>query len=778
MNSSNLEHSETYSAKKLSLHELASLTSGEDFWHFQSIPSKAIPGYMLTDGPYGLRKTSQKSVDELDSDEQAVPSTCFPPAAAMASSWDPQLAQEVGEAMGQECKQEKVAVILGPAVNIKRNPLGGRSFEYWSEDPLLASHEAAGMIDGIQSQGIGACLKHFAANNQETDRMRISAEVSERALREIYLTAFEYAVKHAKPWTIMCSYNKINGTYSSQNRWLLTDVLRKEWGFRGVVMSDWGAVHDRVAALNAGVNLEMPPTNSDAEIEKAARLLKREVSPEQLRLMAQGILDVTAKVRPAMEEVGYRYDALAHQSVALKAARNSIVLLKNESGILPLAGAGEAPADADGGAGAGATADADAGRAPLGIIGEFARTPRFQGGGSSHLNPLHISTALDELSSRVPGATFAPGFTLDDAEQTDSMRAQALDVARTSRVVVMFLGLPELWESEGFDRSTMALPSKQVALLTQVAAVNPHVVVVLSNGSVVDVASIDNSCEALVESWLGGQESGSAVADVLLGSVNPSGCLAETIPQRIEDNPTFCTWPGGEQKVVYNDDIFVGYRYYDTAKVPVAYPFGHGLSYTTFEYSKLQVEATGPTSAHVKLSVTNTGSRDGAHVVQIYVVPPADGVTPVPRPVHELKAFRKVWLKAGESTSVNFVLRERAFAYWSEENHSWRAVKGTYGIQAARSSRDIVASENVDIAGNVTSASLDENSTIEEWLDDPEAHALMAATIGKDPEEFVPQGRFARKMAVSMPITAAVKFGFISQEDFDTAMAEYKKAHQ
>lgn len=733
-------------ATDLTVDEQSSLTSGADLWHLQGLENKGVPGYMITDGPHGLRKArDSKSLGAL---QGSVPATCFPPAAGLASSWNPALTEEVGKAMGEECVQEQVAVILGPGVNIKRNPLGGRCFEYWSEDPLVAAKQATGLIEGVQSQGVGTSLKHFAANNQETDRLRVSAQVGERALREIYLRAFEYIVKHAHPWTVMCSYNRINGTYSSQNHWLLTDVLRGEWGFDGLVMSDWGAVQDRVAALNAGLNLEMPPSGTDDTISQAVRM--GDITEGQLEKMAQGVLDLIEKARPAMDRgaAGYRYDVDAHNETARRAADEAIVLLKNEDDILPLDRSSS-----------------------IVVIGEFARTPRYQGGGSSHITPSKLTTVLDGFKAAGVAADFAPGFTFDDAEQDESLTAEAEKLAASHDVVVMCLGLPEQAESEGFDRTTLAIPSKQIDLLRRVAALNANVVVVLSNGAVVSVSDWQDSAKGLVESWLLGQAGGAAVADVLLGDVNPSGRLAETIPVRIEDNPSFDTFPGGEGSVDYNESVFVGYRHYDTSKVAVAYPFGFGLSYTDFAYSNLSVTATGPTSAHVSLSVTNTGTRDGADVVQLYVAPPASPVTPVARPVHELKEFAKVVLAAGESREVSFDLDSRAFAYWSERLHDWRAVKGEYRIEVARSSRDVALSASVAIEGDGKHFPLTALSTVEEWLDDEKGVSVLESIDGNSLKKSLPEDLFARLMMLEMPLNAAVTFGYLDRATFDKALA-------
>ncbi|WEV67105.1 glycoside hydrolase family 3 C-terminal domain-containing protein [Bifidobacterium sp. ESL0769] len=696
----------TTSAKDLSVEEQAALTSGTNPWSIGSVVEKGLPNYTITDGPHGLRKA--QNLEGMDV-EKAVPATCFPPAAGMSSSWNPELVKETGEAMGEECIQEQVAVILGPGINIKRNPLGGRCFEFWSEDPYLAGHEACGEVEGIQSKGVGTSLKHFAANNQETDRMRVSANMSQRTLREIYLPGFEHIVKTAQPWTIMCSYNKINGVYSSQNKWLLTDLLRGEWGFKGIVMSDWGAVHDRAAALNAGLNLEMPPTDTDNKIVHAVR--DGEIKPEQLEKMAQGMIDLVAKTRPAMEkgQAGYRYDVEAHDDVARRAAREAMVLLKNDDDLLPVKPGTK-----------------------LAVIGEFARTPRYQGAGSSLINPNKLTSFMDALENRGIKADFAPGFTLEDNPQDPALTDEAVAAAKDADTVLLFLGLPAAYESEGFDRTSLSIPAKQVELLKAVAAANKNVAVILSNGSSVSMPWAGDA-KSILEAWLLGQAGGAATADVVFGDVSPSGKLAQTIINDLDDDPTMMNWPGEEGHVDYGEGVFVGYRYYDTFHKPVVYPFGYGLSYTTFEVSGAKAEKTGPQSARVTATVKNTGSMAGAEVVQFYVVPPKESVA---RPVHELKGFKKVYLEPGESAEVSIDLDSRAFAYWSERFEDWKVEEGTYGIEVATSSRDIVDTVFVDLDDDGKVAKLTKWSTFKEWKDDPVGGPIVEKVVAKLNKQF------------------------------------------
>ena len=737
------------SVNDLTLEEKAALTSGTNPWSLGNVAAKGLPNYTITDGPHGLRKA--QNTESMDVEEN-VPATCFPPAAGMACSWNPELVERVGEAMGEECIQEQVAVILGPGVNIKRNPLGGRCFEYWSEDPYLAGHTAVGIVKGVQSKGVGTSLKHFAANNQETDRLRISATISPRALREIYLPAFEYIVKTAQPWTVMCSYNKINGVFSSQNRWLLTDVLRGEWGFKGIVMSDWGAVSDRVAALNAGLNLEMPPSNTDDQIVAAGK--DGRIPAAQLDEMAQGMIDLVAKARPAMSRDGYRYDVDAHNEVARQAAVESMVLLKNEDATLPVAKG-----------------------AKIAVIGEFARTPRYQGAGSSLINPTKLTSFLDALEERGVAADFAPGFTLDDAAQDPALTEQAVTAAQKADVVLLFLGLPAAYESEGFDRTTLDIPAKQVEVLDAVAAANPNVAVVLSNGSVVSMPWRGRA-KAILETWLLGQAGGAALADVIFGDETPSGKLAQTIIDDVNDDPSAMNWPGEEGHVDYGEGVFVGYRYHDTFRKQVTYPFGYGLSYATFDVHDATVAKTGPRTAEVTVTVTNTSDVAGAETVQVYVAPPKAKVA---RPVHELKGFAKVSLAPGESKSVTIALDDRAFAYWSERFNDWHVEGGTYTVEVGVSSRDIVSLIDVEIDDDGKIMNLDEWSTFGEWLDDPIGAPILQHVLddmGKEAgRPIIPDSALMVMFLRSMPLRSlGVILGEAGEQVAANLTEAYRKA--
>jgi beta-glucosidase len=697
---------------ELTLEEKASLCLGSDFWHTAPVERLGIPAIMVSDGPHGLRK--QPGEADHVGISGSVPATCFPTACALASSWDPELVGRVGEALGREARAQGVAVVLGPGINIKRSPLCGRNFEYFSEDPLLSGVLGAAMIDGIQRQGVGTSLKHYAANNQETDRLRMSAEVDERTLRELYLAGFERAVTEARPWTVMCSYNKVNGTYASEHAWLLTTVLRGEWGFDGLVVSDWGAVHDRVAALAAGLDLEMPPNRgvSDAAIVTAVRggqLDEHVLDAAVARVL--GLVD-RATANPEPPPV---LDADAHHALARSAAAECAVLLKNQDRLLPLR-----PAAGD----------------TIAVIGEFARTPRYQGAGSSQVNPTRVDAALDELRTGMPDGVevaFAAGYGLDTTDHDEELAAEAVALSRRAEVVVAFLALPAAEESEGFDRTHMDLPANQSALLARLADANPNLAVVLANGSAVRLSDWDQHAKAVLECWLSGQAAASAAADLLVGTANPSGRLAETLPLRLEDTPSYLNFPGEAGHVRYGEGIFVGYRGYDR---PVSYPFGHGLSYTSFGYADLTANLSGRQHdgdlvVEVACRVTNTGDRRGKEVVQLYV---GDLEASVARPVRELKAFAKVDLDPGETTVVEFTLTARDLSYWSTRLNDWALEAGEFELAVGASSRDLRLTTTLDVAATPPPVSLDAMATLEEWLADPTGSALLHKAVGTDDE--------------------------------------------
>ncbi|MFI2487455.1 glycoside hydrolase family 3 C-terminal domain-containing protein [Promicromonospora kroppenstedtii] len=748
----------------LTLEEKASLLSGLDFWTTQPVdrPEVTVPGVMVTDGPHGLRKQAE-SPDHLGLGT-SVPATCFPPAATLGSTWDPALLRRVGEALGRETRANDVAVLLGPGINIKRSPLNGRNFEYLSEDPVISGELGAALVAGIQSQGVGTSLKHFAANNQEADRMRVSADVDERTLREIYLPGFERVVKRAQPWTVMCSYNKINDVYASQNHWLLTEVLRDEWGFTGLVVSDWGAVRDRVAAVAAGLDLEMPATGGRTDAEVVAAVRAGELDEAVVDVAARRVLGLVARSLPALDAArasGEGFDADAHHALAREAAAAGTVLLKND----PVAGPAETspgPDDLDRRAGTPLLPLASG--EGVAVIGELARTPRYQGAGSSQVNPTRLDDALSALRAATGAEVpFAAGYTVDGADAgsgTDAtaLRDEAVAVAGAAGTVLVFLGLPASYESEGFDRAHLDLPAEQLALLEAVAAVSPRVVVVLANGSAVSVAGWQHLAPAVVEGWLGGQAGGSGVVDVLLGAVNPAGRLAETIPLRLEDNPSYGNFPGELGHVRYGEGLLVGYRWYDARRADVAYPFGHGLSYTTFAYSGVAAEvlrtdavADDEAAVRVRVTVTNTGDRAGAEVVQAYVADPASQVQ---RPERELKAFAKVNLAPGESREVTLDLTGRDLAYWHPALRRWVVEGGEFEVAVGASSRDLRGSATVVVDGEDVRLPLEPLSTVAEAMGHP--------VVGPRIEALVHGGGVADDMLGmigDMPLTVIADFG-------------------
>lgn len=720
---------------QLSLEEKAALLDGSDFWHTEPVERLGVPRIMVSDGPHGLRKVA---VPDDAGIEQSAEATCFPPAAGLGSSWDPDLANRIGLALGEECRTAGVAVLLGPGVNMKRSPLCGRNFEYFSEDPLLAGRLASAWVAGVQTHGVGASLKHFAANNQEADRLRVSAEVDERTLREIYLSAFERVVKETQPWTVMSSYNRINGVYTAENRWLLTQVLRDEWGFKGLVVSDWAGIDNRPRAVAAGCDLEMPSSEGVGTRAILDAVTSGELTEEQIDVAVARVLELID--RAAGREPLRSADLDANHELAREAAAASVVLLKNEGQLLPLN-------PAQGGS--------------VAVIGEFARTPRYQGAGSSQVNPTRLENALDSLRSELAGkrdVLFAPGFEIEAEQPDPQLVAEAVEAARGAEVVLAFLGLPPSYESEGWDREHMDLPALQVDLLEQIAAVNPNVVVVLSNGGAVVTSGWDHLAPALLEGWLLGQAGGSGLADVLVGRVSPSGRLAETIPRKLTDNPALGNFPGEHSVVRYGEGLLIGYRWYDAHDLEVSYPFGHGLSYTTFDYSDLRVTITDdgeqPRVA-VALTVTNTGERAGAEVVQVYVGDPAASVY---RPAQELRGFSKLRLEPGESGVVTIELDQRAFAYWHTARQEWVVEGGEFDIRVGSSSRDIRLTRAISLTGGDVSAPLTVTSTYAEFLAVPEASAWLHETLRRGPLGARVIGTHLGKMLESVPVNRLAHF--------------------
>ena len=692
--------SEHVTSRDLTLEEKASLTSGRDFWSLEGIERLGVPSVMVTDGPHGLRKqrTGGDHVGLTDS----VPATCFPPAVGLSAAFDPSLARRVGEALGIEAAIEDVAVLLGPGINIKRSPLCGRNFEYMSEDPIVSGEIGAGLVQGIQSRGVGSSLKHFAVNNQETERLRVSADVDPRPLREVYLRGFRRVVRDAHPWTVMCSYNRINGVYASEDPWLLTDVLRGEWGFEGVVVSDWGAVDDRVAGLPAGLDLEMPSSGGRTDAQLVAAVREGRLEESALDLAADRLLELIRRAQERPAEPG-PLDVDAHHALAREVAGRAIVLLKNEDALLPLAP-----------------------EARLAVIGEFVRTPRYQGAGSSQITPTRLDVPLEEIRALSRGEVgFAPGFTTDGSGDAAALLAEAVELAGRAEVAVVFLGLPDAAESEGYDREHIDLPADQLALLDAVVEANPRTVVVLSNGSVVALPFADR-VPAILEGWLLGQAGGGALADVLLGAVNPSGRLAETIPLRLEDTPAFGNFPGEHGHVRYGEGLLVGYRWYDAKDLAVRYPFGHGLSYTSFAYGGATAALTAAGDIAVTVPVTNTGDRAGREVVQLYTALPGSTVQ---RPPRELKAFASVELAPGETRPVELLVRREDLAHWDVRVERWIVEGGTYALEIGASSRDLRAATSVEVEGDPVDLPISLSSTFEELLAHPVAGPALQAAL-------------------------------------------------
>jgi len=712
---------------ELTLEEKAALVVGAGFWRSLGIERAGIPALTITDGPHGLRN-QEGGGDHLGLGV-SVPATCYPPAAGLASSWNPALLERVGIALGDEAREQGVSVVLGPGVNIKRSPLCGRNFEYFSEDPWLTGELGAAWVRGLQSRGVGASLKHFAANNQETDRMTVSAEVDERTLREIYLPAFERIVIREQPWTVMCSYNRVNGVPAAENHWLLTEVLRDEWGFAGLVLSDWGAVDSIVPAIAAGLDLEMPGPQAQSTAALIAAVRSGELDAVALDTAAARVqrLAQLATVSTSSTTVGAESrSTAAHHQLAREAAIESIVLLRNQGDLLPLE-----------------TAQS------IAVIGEFARTPRIQGAGSSQVSPTRVDTALDAISAIAP-VEFSPGYTLGRRGDGESLIADAVAVAARSQTVLLFVGLPDGDESEGYDRTHLDLPPAHVRLISAVAAVNPRTVVILTNGGVVSLEPWHDSAAAIVEAWLLGQAGGTALADVLFGRVAPSGRLAESIPYRLQDTPSYLNFPGENDEVRYGEGIFVGYRYYESVELPVRYPFGHGLTYTTFEYSQLEV-ARGGESATV--TVSNTGPRAGREVVQLYVSAPTVGIA-VPR--RELRAFEKVDLEVGESRRVQLRLDRRAYSHWDTATSGWRVQGGQYTVAVGRSAHNIALSTTVTLP-RPKPGPLTMDSRIQEFLDHPVTGPLLSRAAG-NAASLEEGGASLLDMVSSMPMRRLLKF--------------------
>lgn len=650
---------------KLNLEQKCALLSGAGTFTTRGCPKAGVPSITLSDGPNGVRKQAG-AADHLGLNP-SVPATCFPTAATVACSWDPAMGEEIGRAMGEEAAAQEVAVLLGPGLNTKRSPLCGRNFEYFSEDPYLSGKMAAAYVRGIQSEGIAACPKHFAVNSQELRRMASDSVLDERTLRELYLTGFEIVVKEAAPKTIMSSYNLVNGTYANENAHLLQDILRRDWGFSGAVVTDWGGSNDHALGVKNGSTLEMPAPGGDAVRELLAAVQSGKITEADVDARLDELLTLVLDTSAAVQKHSRSFDADAHHALARRAAAESAVLLKNDGGILPLAAG-----------------------AKVAVIGDFAETPRYQGAGSSAVNSIKVDTLLDCLAqSGLQCAGFAAGF--DRQGRPDAAKkAQAVALAQKADTVLLCLGLDEIKESEGLDRVDMKLADNQIELLQAVEQANPNTVVVLNAGASLETPWLAH-CRALVYGALGGQAGAGAMVDVLTGKVNPGGKLAETWANAYAETPAKDNFAGAGRTVQYREGLYVGYRYYQTAGVPVAFPFGYGLSYTSFAYSDLKVTADS-----VTLTVTNTGARDGAEIVQVYIAKPGAEIF---RPVQELKAFARVPLAAGESRTVTLPLDDKAFRYWNTRTDGWEIEGGRYEVRVGASSADIRLTADVDIRG-------------------------------------------------------------------------------
>ncbi|EJR54368.1 hypothetical protein IIM_02097 [Bacillus cereus VD107] len=729
---------------QMTLEEKASLCSGLDFWNTKGIERLNIPSIMVTDGPHGLRKQAE-GADHLGI-YNSIPSTCFPSAVGLASTWNKELIKQVGVALGEECQAENVGVLLGPGANIKRSPLCGRNFEYFSEDPYLSSQMAANHVKGVQSQGIGTSLKHFAANNQEHRRMSVDAIVDERTLREIYLASFEDVIKEAQPWTVMSAYNKINGEYASENNYLLNDILKDEWGFEGFVVSDWGAVNERVEGLANGLELEMPSSFGIGEKKIVDAVNVGELSVEKLDQAVERLLNIIFKAYDnQLENAVYSKDE--HHQLAREVASESMVMLQNKDSILPLKKEGM-----------------------VAVIGGFAKQPRYQGGGSSHINPTKLESILEEIetvSGEKTNILFAQGYDLASDDIDENMINEAKKVAERADTAVLFVGLPDRYESEGFDRKHLQMPENHVQLIEAIAEVQSNIVVVLSNGAPIEMPWI-GKVKGILEGYLGGQALGGAIADILFGDANPSGKLAETFPKVLSDNPSYLNFPGEGDKVEYKEGVFVGYRYYDTKNIEPLFPFGFGLSYTNFEYSNLTIdkkEIKDTETVSVRVNVKNTGSTAGKEIVQLYI---KDVESTMSRPEKELKGFEKVELHPGEEKTVSFTLNKRSFAYYNVELKDWHVETGEFEILVGKSSKEIVLHDSLNVQSTtIIRKSVHRNTLLGDIFADPIlaplAKELMEKALKDSPFGSMAEGdsdtsEMMEAMLNYMPLRALVNF--------------------
>lgn len=737
---------------EMTLDEKISFLSGADFWHTKAVERLGIPAVMMCDGPNGLRKQDDKA-DHLGIN-QSIKAVCFPTSSAIAASFDRNLAREVGVTLGKECREEHVSMLLGPGVNIKRSPLCGRNFEYYSEDPYLSTELAAEYIEGVQEQGVASCMKHFAANNQETRRMNGNSIVDERTLHEIYLASFEGAVKKAKPMSIMCAYNRLNGSYGAENDFLNNEILRKKWGFEGFMVTDWGAVKDRVKGVNAGIDLEMPGPTTPGKDEKTKQaVLDGVISEETLDTAVERLLTWICKTT---EDAGQKgaIDLEEGYQKAVWAEKNCAVLLKNES-VLPL--------------------EKDSKTA---IIGGFAEKPRYQGGGSSHINSAYVPSILDLIRDE-DKICYAKGFELSTDEVDEKLEQEALALAAGCENVVILAGLPDRFETEGVDRKHLELPKNQNHFISALAEKHKNVVVVLHNGSPVEMPWVDK-VSAILEMYLGGDGVSEATLSILYGETNPSGKLAETFPLKLSDNPSYLFFPGEEGVAEYREGIFVGYRYYDKKDIKVLFPFGHGLSYTEFTYSDLKLSKDAFKEGEeitVSFTLKNTGKVAGAEAVQLYIGA-LDGK--VIRPKKELKGFEKVFLEPGESKEVSFTIRKKELSYYETKLSDWFAATGKYTIFVGSSSRDIRLQTEIEYE-TITQIpmSITADTSIGDLQSNPKAQALFDSmqsfTSGASEVDMEALGEsggeLAAAMMVEMPLGSLVSFGVITEEQLQGILA-------
>ncbi len=739
---------------QMTLEEKVQLTIGNGFWHTWGVERLGVPAIALNDGPSGLRKPYVDN--QLSLGTKAVPATCFPAAEALASSWDTALVEEIGRALAMECLANDVQILLGPGVNIKRTPLGGRCFEYYSEDPVLSGEMGCAFVRGVQSQGVGTSLKHFACNSQEHERMTISAQVDERTMREIYLLAFERVVRKAQPWTIMAAYNKVNGIYATEHKELLRDILKKEWGFEGVVVSDWGAVNNKADAIEAGLDLEMPGHPGDHTRRVAQQVGKGKLTEAAVDEAAARVLRLIF-MGQAHRQSATCFDADQHHALARRAAADSIVLLKNRDNLLPLQ-----------------TRQTGS----LALIGRFAKHPRYQGAGSARVDALRTDNTYDELVTllgKTTRLTYAEGYTEDGALDTAVLN-EAVQVAQAAEIAIVFAGLTDKDESEGFDRQHLEMSLAHNRLIAEVSAVQPNTIVVLCNGSAVTMPWIAQ-VKAVLEAGLGGQAAGGAIADVLLGLVNPSGKLAETFALRLEDTSAYLNYPGEAGRLLYGEGLFVGYRYFDKKKLAPLFPFGYGLSYTTFEHSNLRLSRSTTTDQEplqVYVTVRNTGTRAGKEVVQLYL---HDVETRLVRPEKELKAFAKVALEPGESKEVILTLEPRDFAFYDSELHRWCIESGDFDILLGRSSAEITLRTSVTMQARPIAPVFTKWQTVKQFLAHPIAAEILleycTGTTGEIAGETV-----NLQSTSGVPLIKLASFGMLTEEQIDNIVDEINQAVQ